>query len=805
MTRACFACLMAAALCAAASAVTPAQWNHASEADFAKGRTDGTLVSSAGEVQLGPAVETLWPSDEAPAAVTAVAFHDGAVYAGAADGTLSRLADGKVAPVARLEKQIVTSLASDPRGLLVSAGGASAGVYRLEGEKLNQLWSDDEAKYVWAIAPAADGTIYAATGPQGKVLAIDADGNAAVVFETGELAKNVLALALDAVNNKLFAGTDTEGLVFEIDLTTRKARVVLDAQEKEIAALVPDGRGGVFAATADVSRVASEPAAPAEAPTGKPAPADAEDGADDQPPADDDAGDAEPAAAVNDAVDEDAASEDAAGEDAEPGEPASDAAAEADGAEVANPQPAEADEPAAAAAAPTPTTAPAVDKQDAPEAPDAPQPKAAPKRPTPAKGGSSGSAVTLKGPGNAVYHVKADGLVSVVFRQKVAVLAMLKVDGRLVLGTGDDGQIFSVPFGGEPLLRVADTDAKQVTALAAGADGAVYFATANKGSVGLLGSGLADSGTFTSDVLDAEQVARWGSLQVWARRPADTAVTIQTRSGNLAEPDEKTWSDWSAPAVVTGDFLDAASPAARFLQYRLTLAGRDGSTPVVRQVRAVYQVGNLAPEIKAVVVEAAAPGRQPKQEAGPLFARMIKIQAADPNKDQLELSIYFRRDDGPWIRIVDELGEPQYAWDTRSVSDGTYELKVVASDSPANPPALALEAARISDPVTVDNTAPTIDRVKLAWADGKLTVSGRASDNSRIATIAWLLDSDEKWTPVLPDDGIADRSTESFTFSPGELSRDAHRVAIKVTDAFGNTAYHSITIPAVNGAGGQRR
>ena len=46
-------------------------------------------------------------------------------------------------------------------------------------------------------------------------------------------------------------------------------------------------------------------------------------------------------------------------------------------------------------------------------------------------------------------------------------------------------------------------------------------------------------------------------------------MTVAVRSGNVAEPDD-TWSDWSAEQTDPQQAVVAA-PAARFLQYRVTL------------------------------------------------------------------------------------------------------------------------------------------------------------------------------------------------------------------------------------------
>ena len=63
----------------------------------------------------------------------------------------------------------------------------------------------------------------------------------------------------------------------------------------------------------------------------------------------------------------------------------------------------------------------------------------------------------------------------------------------------------------------------------------------------------------------------WQTLTVQtARRPAGTAITFQTRSGDTRQPDA-TWSAWQN--VGAGGAI--ASPNARYIQYRATLHGGD--------------------------------------------------------------------------------------------------------------------------------------------------------------------------------------------------------------------------------------
>ena len=77
-----------------------------------------------------------------------------------------------------------------------------------------------------------------------------------------------------------------------------------------------------------------------------------------------------------------------------------------------------------------------------------------------------------------------------------------------------------------------------------------------------------------------------------------------------------------------------------------------------------------------------APANQHANEPPPdARYRTITWEASDPNDDELMYSLYFRNGSkSEWILLKDKLKEATFDWDTRSVADGRYEVKVVASD-----------------------------------------------------------------------------------------------------------------------------
>ena len=243
---------------------------------------------------------------------------------------------------------------------------------------------------------------------------------------------------------------------------------------------------------------------------------------------------------------------------------------------------------------------------------------------------------------------------------------------------------------------------------------------------------------------DTETVSSWGRVSWEGTAPPGTEVRLQTRAGNTATPDS-TWTDWSPPATrAQGEPI--RSEKARFLQLRLTLAGKAGASPTVEAVAAAYQQRNLPPVVKSITVHPAgeafqkpisvsgepeilgldtdplsdrAAAQRPPAGSPPAISfsrklyqrglRTFSWQAEDPNGDPLLFDVEYRAvGDERWRPLRTGLEEPVFAWDTATVPNGRYLLRVVASDAPGNPPALALTGWKASVSFEVDNLPPAI-------------------------------------------------------------------------------------------------
>ena len=189
-------------------------------------------------------------------------------------------------------------------------------------------------------------------------------------------------------------------------------------------------------------------------------------------------------------------------------------------------------------------------------------------------------------------------------------------------------------------------------------------------------------------------------------------------------------------------------------------------------------------EAKTTKVAAPTPGAIPAHKT----ERTVSWEAKDPDGDKLEYKLYQRGvGEKEWKLLKDELTTTSYTWDTETVPDGQYELRVVASDSPSNPPDKAQTAEKVSEPILIDNTRPTVESLKAAPAgDGAWKIRGKAVDAmSIIVEIQYSVDSKD-WVAIDPLSGIFDSKTTDFEFTLKNLSKGEHTVAVKAADAAGN-------------------
>jgi hypothetical protein len=136
-------------------------------------------------------------------------------------------------------------------------------------------------------------------------------------------------------------------------------------------------------------------------------------------------------------------------------------------------------------------------------------------------------------------------------------------------------------------------------------------------------------------------------------------------------------------------------------------------------------------------------------------------------------------------------------WDTMSVPDGTYLVKIAASDSPSNAPAAALVGELVSEAFDVDNGAPAIS-VQQVVRDGAATrVTFDVTDSFSPGSVVEYSVDTGRWQPAYPIDGATDSRRERYEIRvDGEA---AGRVVIRAADTMNNAGTARVAAPAGQG------
>jgi hypothetical protein len=434
--------------------------------------------------------------------------------------------------------------------------------------------------------------------------------------------------------------------------------------------------------------------------------------------------------------------------------------------------------------------------------------------------------------GSDIYRIAPDGYPEVLWSSPTALVYALAFDsqGRLLAGTGNQGKLLAVD---SPTLstNLVQSSSQQITTLLGTDRGLVYVGTANPGKLFALGPELETEGSFESEVFDAQIFSQWGRISWQSRAPSpDGSVTLFTRSGNTSDP-KKNWSAWSE-GYTDSDGVRLSSPPARFVQWKAVLGAVESRTPGLSGVSVAYLRRNIAPMVQKIIVQA--PGvsvrglPQPVQQAQPVQldlpppahrqaggGQMVNYQqqqaqarprlepppqgvsqpgmrsvlwsAGDDNEDELLFSVYYRGEgETRWKPMAEDLTDKFYSWDAATLPDGAYHIKVVASDAPSNPPALALKSENISDRFEVDNTPPRIDDLRATARSRTAEVTFVARDTySPLKQAAYSVDADE-WKLLFPLSATTDARQHTYKFRLHELEPGEHTVVVRVYDRFDN-------------------
>jgi sugar lactone lactonase YvrE len=725
---------VAVVLAATALTAGPGFWQAATQADFLRGEVEQLSIDEHGRLTLGPELTRIHDVG-APFVWTAVAGTDGSMFLGTGnDGKVIKIDPGGRPSVFYDSTEMeVHALAWAPNGGLSAATSPEGRVYRIEANGQATPFFDPDDKYIWSLAVDREGNVFAGTGDKGTVYKISADGKGQKFFATK--ASHAVMLAFDQ-KQQLLVGTGSPGRVFRVDAAGR-GFLLLDTTYQELRAIRVDPKGVIYAA-AQSSR--------------------SQGGSDSLT-------------------------------DASPVPPPVTPSIPNVSTEI--------------------TSIVAVDS-------------------TPGSQTSASlSSPDRRNPTGAVFRVQPDGLWDEIWapREDAPYDIAIEPDGSLLVATGTKGKLFRL--SGDPVsaMLVTRVPAQQATMLLRATD-RTYVATANPGMLMSLSATRASRGTYESDVKDARLVSTWGVITWRATAPAGSKVEIFTRSGNTRTPDEA-WSEWSGPyANAAGSPI--ASPKARYFQWRAVLTGTASASPALTSVTSAYLPRNIRPQVSSITVhppgvvfqkpfssgeteiagldedaqDRRAQAHSPLGAGAPALGRRIyqkslqtfQWKADDDNSDELSYDVFYRREgDTTWRVLKTDLRDTLLVWDTSSVPNGTYVMKVHASDRRSNPEADALGGELESSSFEIDNVSPTVQLGAIRRDGTRFVVAADVRDaDSPVTRVEYSLDA-QRWQTAFPRDGILDARQEVFELLL-EAEAAGRTLVIRATDSLGNVGTGQVQI-----------
>jgi sugar lactone lactonase YvrE len=423
----------------------------------------------------------------------------------------------------------------------------------------------------------------------------------------------------------------------------------------------------------------------------------------------------------------------------------------------------------------------------------------------------------------AVYRITPDGMAKTLWtsdEEMVYTLLWKPDDQTVIFGTGGKGRIYAVD-NDENVSLLLQENSEQVYALVP-LDSKVYVLSNNPCSLGQLLTEQRFSGEYMSSVLDAATLASWGRISWEGSADGGATIQLQTRSGNTFEPNA-TWSEWS-PLYQKRD-EQILSPKARFLQVRALFKTPTGKiTPTLDKLVLFYLQNNIAPAVTRLEflkpnevflkmpeqedvilgVEQNLPEQAsqkddtrislPPKKAERKGFQTIAWDASDENGDTLTYTISLRKEgETEWRVLQDRWSEEIFSFDTTAFPDGTYFVRITASDSPSNPLGTDLKTAKTGPPLVIDNSLPVVQNFTAARNGAALAVSFQAVDSySYIEEVKYLVRPGE-WRVVFPVDGICDSRSEAFKFSVGIAAGAENMITVRVKDSYGNIGVYRQT------------
>jgi sugar lactone lactonase YvrE len=719
--------------------------------DFLKGRFQGISLDRDGRLTLAPKLETVFTSGQ-PTIWSIARGPDGSIYAGTGHrGRVYQITpSGANNLIWTADQPEVFAVAVDPAGVLYAATSPDGKVYRIEKGKATEFFAP-QAKYIWALAFANDGSLYVGAGNPGNIYRVDKTGQAELYYETGQ--SHVTALAFDPHNNVL-AGTEPNGILYRISAKD-KAFVLYNASLPEIRSIVAMPDGTIYAAALGGSianrngplttSLSSPMSVTVTAPT--------------------------TSITVTESADSQAESEI---------KPKADAPRAASGQLVQQ-----------LGTSPL-AEIPGVDKSAVykinPD--DTVETLWSSKEENVYSLVARSAAPGAKQSGDSLYFATdAQGRLYRLGADRKATLMVETNEGEatrllespdgLVAATGDMGKLF----------RLADE---------AGASGSYESPVHDSGSVARWGR-VSWRVSSASPGGKVQVATRSGNSARPDKTWSDWSEPLSDAQNSLIRSPNARYIQWRASLEGPGAAIENVSlaylpqnnpPVIRSISVSSQTSAQK-SAPASSSTSAAYSI------TVTDTGETSTPAGTPTQTLTHGSGSQIQVtwQADDPDGDRLLYSLYFRgEDEKEWKLLRANIVENSLLLDGDVLADGRYYFRVIASDQLSNAANVARTDELVSSPVLIDNTPPVITLSAPRRANDHLEVDADVVDQtSPLRRFEYSLDAGP-WTPVEAADGVTDSPREQYHIAIDRLRAGEHLLVVRAYDTANNAGLAKVVI-----------
>ena len=734
---------LATVISASLGAATTATWEMNTYQDFLKGRFQGISLERDGRLTLAPKLETVFTSGQ-PTIWSIARGPDGSIYAGTGHrGRVYQITPtGANNLVWTSDQPEIFAVAVDPDGVLYAATSPDGKVYRIEKGKATEFFAP-QAKYIWSLAFAKDGSLFVGAGNPGTIYRVDKSGKAESYYETGQ--SHVTALALDSHNN-LLAGTEPNGILYRISAKD-KAFVLYNASLPEIRSIVPMPDGTIYAAAlgGSIANRAQPLTTTLASPTGITVTAPTT------------------SITVTDSADTQAETE----IKPKAGTPTATVIQPVQQVASANPL----------------TEIPGVDKSAVykinPDDTVETLWSSKEENVYSLVARPNGSLYFSTDGQGRLYRLGADRKATLMVETNEGeATRLLESPDGLVASTGDMGKVF----------RLAD---------AAGPSGTYDSPVHDSASVARWGRI-----SWRSAAGKVELTTRSGNSARPDKTWSDWSAPLTDSQDSLIRSPNARYIQWRASLEGPGAAIENVSiaylpqnnpPVIRSISVTMQNSSQKAGS-------AAAATSSTAAAYSITVTdtgETSTPAGTPTQTLSHGSGSQVQVtwQADDPDGDRLLYSLYFRgEDEKEWKLLRANVAENSLLLDGDVLADGRYYFRVIASDQPSNAANVARTDELVSSPVLIDNTPPVVTLGAPRRTNEHLEVEADVLDQtSPLRRFEYSLDAGP-WTPVEAADGVTDSPREQYHIAIDRLRAGEHLLVVRAYDTANNAGLAKVVV-----------